>query len=106
MDNEPTWLERCLNNIELVNGRYEVSLPFKERRRFIEDNYFLSERTLTNLKKKLDKDPKLLEEYDDIMKSQLEEGIIEKVVTDPIVGEVTYLPHRPVIRNDKKTTRI
>ena len=58
------------------------------------------------MKKKLDNDSKLLEEYDDIMKSQLEEGLIEKVVTDPIVGEVIYLPHRPVIRNDKKTTRI
>ena len=104
MDNEPSWLERCLDSIELVNGRYEVNLPFKERPMFMEDNYCLSERRLTNLKKKLDKDTKLLQDYDDIMKSQLEQGIIEKVETDPVLGEVTYLPHRPVIRNDKRTT--
>ena len=38
------------------------------------------------------------------MRNQLKLGIIEKVESKPTVGEVTYLPHRCVIREDKETT--
>ena len=87
--------------IEFVNGRYQVNLPFKENRRVMEDKFALAERRLGNLKKKLKKDPVLCRKYDEIMKTQLHDGIVERVVIDPIVGEVTYLPHRAVIRDDK-----
>ena len=65
----------------------------------------LSEKRLMNLKKKLEKND-LLTQYDEIMKDQLNNGVLEKVTTKAIVGEVTYLPHRAVLRNDKKTTRV
>ena len=40
------------------------------------------------------------------MRNQLKLGIIEKVESKPTVGEVTYLPHRCVKREDKKTTKV
>ena len=104
--NELSWIDRCLDDVTVVDGRYQVSLPFKENRRFVEDNYALAEKRLKILMKKLHRDPELLKRYDDIMKSQLIEGIIEKVETDPVVGEVTYSPHRAVIREEKSTTKI
>ena len=48
----------------------------------------------------------MLQQYDLIMKKQLELGIIEKVSTKAVVGEVSYLPHRAVIREDKTTTKV
>ena len=50
----------------------------------------------------LDKKP----EYDEIMQNQLKLGFIERVESSPIVGEVTYLPHRCVIREDEETTKV
>ena len=39
-------------------------------------------------------------------KNQFHEGIIEKVTSPPLVGNTTYLPHRPVIREDKASTKV
>ena len=103
---EISWVDRCLGEFTVVDGRYQVSLPFKENRRFVEDNYVLAEKRLKTLMKKLNKDPELLKRYDTIIKHQLEEGIIEMVATDPVVGEVSYSPHRAVIREEKSTTKI
>ena len=49
-----------------------------------------------------------MEEYKKIMKEQEEKGIIEKVepTNEVLVGKVTYLPHHPVIRGDKQTTKV
>ena len=72
----------------------------------MEDNYKLSERRLRNMEKKLDGRPEMLRKYDEIMKAQLSAGIIERVATKAVIGEVTYSPHRAVIRDDKETTKL
>ena len=51
----------------------------------------------------------ILDDYDDIFHEYEENHIIERVPSDQIAketGQVHYLPHRPVIRNDKDTTKI
>ena len=51
----------------------------------------------------------LLKDYDDIFKDYEANGIIEKVPEEEIAvepGAVHYLPHRPVVREDKETTKI
>ena len=62
--------------------------------------------TIKKLKKKLGSNKRLLVEYDNIIKNQFHEGITEKVTSPPLVGNTTYLPHRPVIREDKVSTKI
>ena len=49
-----------------------------------------------------------MEEYDNVIKDQLQKGIVERVdETEPgEVGKVHYLPHHAVIRRDKETTRL
>ena len=49
-----------------------------------------------------------MEEYDNVIKDQLQKGIVERVdETEPgEVGKVHYLPLHAVIRRDKKTTRL
>ena len=53
--------------------------------------------------------PELLSDYNKIFQDYLKDGIIEKVddsetITKP--GGVHYLPHRPVVRQDKETTKV
>ena len=95
-----------MDDVKFVNGRYEVRLPFKEDHPLIEDIYAVAVTRLKALKIKLDKKLELLEQYDEIMQNQLKLGIIERVESSPIVGEVTYLPHRCVIREEKETTKV
>ena len=54
----------------------------------------------------MDKDPALLKKYDEIIKNQLEEGIVENANSKPSVGEVTYSPHRAVIRGERATSKV
>ena len=53
------------------------------------------------------KSPEILKEYDAVIQDQLKRGIVERVVsTNDIPGEVHYLPHHPVIRQAKTTTKV
>ena len=48
-------------------------------------------------------------EYNQIMKDQLQADVIEKLeqhITEHEAGQVHYLPHRPVIRNDRQTSKV
>ena len=103
---EPAVYDKFMVSVRFINGRYEVSLPFGENRPFIEDNYNLSEKRLISLKNKLDKDENLLKIYDEVIKEQLESGVVESANCEPTVGGVTYIPHRAVIRSDRKTTKV
>ena len=46
----------------------------------------------------------MLSEYNQIIKDQLQK--LDKNTTEPQVGQVRYLPHCPVIRNDKQTSKV
>ena len=50
-----------------------------------------------------------MSQYDEIIQQQLDSGIVEIVDEDeppPGVGDVTYIPHRAVVRPDKITTKL
>ena len=71
------------------------------------DNYLHCKGHLDSLLKRLRKNPKLLEEYDSIIKNQLKEGIVERVDENSgDAGKLHYSPHREVIREDKSTTKV
>lgn len=62
---------------------------------------------LENLWKKLKHDPALLSNYDNIIRGQLDQGVIEPVPeNDYEVRKTCYLPHRPVIDDRRTTTKI
>lgn len=48
----------------------------------------------------------LLQKYDQIFHDQINAGMIEEVNTEGLVGKVTYLPHKEVIRNGSTTTKV
>jgi hypothetical protein len=98
--------EQFNEGVKFKNGRYEVRLPWKQPQRMLPDNYNLCLGRLKGQVIRLWKDPELFQEYNDLIKKQVESGIVERVSVDDntTVGKVHYIPHHPVIRRDKQTT--
>ena len=63
-------------------------------------------RRLERFRRSLDKDQTLLKDYNEIIKNYIENGIIEKVDTLGEPGLTLYLPHRPVVKPSRTTTKI
>ena len=62
----------------------------------------MSKKRLERLKGRLDENEELKRQYNDVFEDQMKCGVIE-VVDSGHIGNVTYLPHREVIRRDKST---
>ena len=102
--------EEFSEKIRLVEGRYEVSLPWKETHAPLPDNRLLSSRRLEGLLRRLRENSAILREYDSIIRDQIEKKIVE-VITEPdtrtdLGHKVHYLPHHAVIRHNKETTKL
>lgn len=70
-------------------------------------NYGLCVKQLNQLKSRLLREPSLMNEYDSIFKTQIEEGIIERVPSSELDSKrCHFLPHHCVIREDKDTTKV
>ena len=54
----------------------------------------------------MQKKPDILREYDDIIKSQLNQGVIESCSQVDQTSTIHYLPHRAVIRDDRSSTKL
>ena len=67
------------DNVSFENGRYVVSLPWRDTSAFLPDNFQLSLRRVNSLLKRLQGTPELLERYDAIIREQLDLGIIVPV---------------------------
>ena len=99
--------EQFRSTIQMKGGRYEVSLPWRECREPLADNFALSRRRLHSLIRRLRREPTVLREYDAIIHDQRDRGIVEAVQdTDDNSVEAHYLPHHAVIRTDKVTTKL
>ena len=71
-EDESNVLKRFDNSITFHDGRYEVTLPWKDPDAVIQDNYQLSYRRLLGLLTRLKKDPTVLGMYDAFIHEQLE----------------------------------
>ena len=100
--------DKFVNEVEFMEGRYQVQLPFKEDHELLPDNFALCKSRLVSLLKRLNLEPEVLKHYDDVIRDQEKQGIVEPVEqgTDNGVGKVHYLPHHEVIRVDKDTSKL
>ena len=48
----------------------------------------------------------MLKIYDEVIKEQVGSGVVGSANCELTVGEVTDIPHRAVIRSDRKTTKV
>ncbi|XP_066923479.1 uncharacterized protein [Clytia hemisphaerica] len=84
-------------------GRYHVSLPFKENSEPLGDNYRTAKKRLQHLHEQFSKDKQLFADYEQIINEQRNLKVIEECENYSI-GTSHYLSHRGVIRTDKQTT--
>ena len=105
---EKTLYDEFCENITFREGRYEVALPWKNPQPDLPNNYNLSLKRLRGLIECLKHDKKLLGEYDSVIKTQLQQGIVEPIenATEVNISGVHYLPHHAVVRRDKQTTKV
>ena len=104
---ERTLYDDFASNVTFQDGRYKVSLPWKEFHEPLPNNYHLSLKRLRGLQHRLNQDPAILREYDSAIRDQQKKGMIEAVkVGEPCSNRVHYLPHHAVVRRDKTTTKL
>ncbi|XP_053388874.1 uncharacterized protein LOC128551938 [Mercenaria mercenaria] len=80
--------------LQFENDRYQVTWPWRDEFPDLPENRGLA------------KQPELLKRYDDVIKDQLEKGIIEKVDRELSDGLRHYIPHHVVIKPEKSTTKM
>ena len=86
-------------------GFCETSFIWKVVHPALHNNKTGSVLRLKSLLGKLKKDPAKFEQYDNIIKEQLAEGIIERITSQPN-GKEYYIPHKPVIRESAESTKM
>ena len=104
---EKTLYEDFSKSVTFRDGRYEVSLPWREVHEPLPDNYQLSLGRLRSLLHRLKQTPDIFQEYNKVIQDQIERGIVEPVNDSTTSSsKVHYLPHHAVIRKDKSTTKV
>ena len=100
--NDRRALEIIENSAKLVDGHYEIGLPWKNNPPPLESNKVQAESRLQPLKRRLQKDPSLHTKYKDFMDDLLRKNYAEKVnSSDLALKDTWYLPHHPVFHPQK-----
>ena len=103
-DYDKAQIDQFNANITLDNGTYFVKLPFTDKIKDVKSNYGVCKAILNKVVTNLKKD-KLFDSYNEIFEQQLNDGIIEKIsVPADELSSLTFIPHRPVIRDEENVT--
>ena len=87
------------SSLQFREGKYEVSLPWKQFHPPLPDNYNLSQQRLHGLLRGLHQNPDLLQKYDRIIQEQIEKGVVEDApVFEANLTRLHYLPQSAVTK--------
>ena len=88
-----------------ADGRYCVKLPFKENPQILGNSYDTAMKRYLALERRFNKSADLRIRYNAVIQEYLAKNYLSPVFSDsPTDGY--YIPHHPVIRNDKDTTKL
>ena len=90
------------------NGdRYVVKLPWKADVVPGDNNLGVAKKRLSGLERRFKSNPALHEDYLNVFKGYLEEGIVEEVDAGDISSDRSfYIPHHPVIKESSSSTKV
>ena len=91
------------------NGRMRLGIPWKcEGGPAVESNRPMAERRLAGLERSLDKRPTVRDAYEKVIESHCAKGYVRQVPDLELTSDEPqwYLPHFPVVRDDKVTTKV
>ena len=90
--------EIMLNSIRLVDGRFEIALPWVADDLKLDNNRSLAYKRLISMKRKFNKDPGLYQRYCDKIKQLRNDGYCELIPSTELTPSrlTNYLPHHAV----------
>ena len=88
------------------DGHYSISIPWKEDTPSLPDNYNMAVKRLQNTEKRLQRDPTLASAYSEVIDQYTKKGYIRRVPKEEHGVNGWLLPHFPVVRTDKETTKV
>ena len=92
-------------SLTYADGRYSVAIPWKESAPQLHDNYQMALKRLENTEKRLRKNPEVAEIYKQTIEKYVEKGYVQKI-SETSPETKWFLPHFPVIRPEKETTKV
>lgn len=87
------------------SGRYKVTLPFSRDPKVLGDSYQTAKKRFLSVERRINCLPELRNEYNAIISEYLEKHYISPVPNDNRF-EGYYIPHLPIVRVDKATTKV
>ena len=105
-DEQAAW--KKVSESRVFDGkRYQVAVPWKEERPRLVSNRPLAERRLQQVERKLAKDEKIATAYQQVIDEYLQKNYIRRIPSTERRSEAEWLlPHFPVIRPDRATTKV
>ena len=90
-----------------ADGRYEVGIPWIQDEITLENNRVLAQKRLENLERSLQCRPEAARKYNEVLSSHLKERIYQDInPEESVVRSKWFLPHFPIICEDKATTKV
>lgn len=99
-------IEQTENSLEVSSNFYRVSLPWKDSKEQLKNNYSVAVNRLRNTEKRLHRDELLLSKYNKIIEQYVEKGYVNKISDSETESSGWYLPHFPIVKPEKETTKI
>lgn len=97
-------LEIFEESAQLVNGHYQIAIPWKQGQPCMPNNRRIAEQRLRHLKRRLVGDPALKQKYANFIDDLLDKGYARRVPDQQLScngGNVWYLPHHNVVHAKK-----
>ena len=105
--NEKLAWQKVTESMTFKDGYYEVAVPWKKQRPSLPNNAELAKKRLRSTERKLAKDPEVAAAYQRVINEYLAKNYIRKVPPHEPKPECEWLlPHFPVVRPDKETTKV
>jgi len=100
-------MEKVEKSLTCVDGRYQVGISWKENSPLLQNNYEMAFRRLQNTEQRLFKKTDIARAYSDCIKQYISKLCIRKVpVTEEQPSTKWLLPHFPIVKPDRMTTKM
>ena len=108
---EQTAVDKVKKSLKYTGSRYQAAVPWRDEEPSFENNYDMAMSRLVKTERSLLKrqDEDLPKKYNDVFEQYVNKGYLTEVTNtkhEQDQGKVWYLPHFPVVKNDRSTTKI
>ena len=99
-------LSKVSESVQISDNRYQVGIPWKsDNPPILPDSYKMAFRRLVSAERQLDKKPEVKEMYSETIKDYLKKEYIRKIPVAELRETKWFLPHFPVVKMDRSTTK-